>query len=281
MRSSARAKTAMDTCQWLLWRGMKPADIASIRPRDAWLINRAIIQLGAEFADRTAAGIRAQNQAIMGAASIEDLFERLITSGWLLRLDDNVQPTVYRCAVVFADGVRTATPCVRNIVSTSGHVQHIERGKIILDRGTVPPIPGTLHIKLLCGWRGDAPGRTGVPRQSHHCAAREPVPAGIYASLSLLTSKSLIPTTLSGTNYVPRFLIRKPTLIGSELRCRTNRAYLQWSEDDHLQEWLDNARLKYHPVCPNCRWIRSLGRRHADKGGSPWEQLMRSWSACC
>ena len=93
-------KTAMDTCQWLLWYGIDPADITWVRPRDSWLINRVTLQFGAEFADCMAAGISAENQAIMEATSIDDLFERLVASERLLRLDDNVRPTMFRCAVV-------------------------------------------------------------------------------------------------------------------------------------------------------------------------------------
>jgi hypothetical protein len=97
-------KTAMDTCQWLLWHGIEPADITWIRPRDAWLINRTIVQFGAEFSDLMAAGFRAQNQAIMEAASIDDLFDSLVGAGRLLRLDDDVRPHVSMCRGI-PDGV--------------------------------------------------------------------------------------------------------------------------------------------------------------------------------
>jgi hypothetical protein len=230
----------MDTCQWLLWHGIEPADITWIRPRDAWLINRAIIQLGAEFADRTAAGIRAQNQAIMEATSIEDLFERLVASGWLLRLDDNVQPTVYRCAVVSPMECEQLRR-VRNIVRL-GHVQHIERGKIILDRGTVPTDPGTLHIDCSAG---GVETRPAVPVfQGSHITV-QPVSrcqqvfsAAFIAHVEVAYSDDSVRNKLCAPIPHP-----ETDLDWLRITLQTNRAYLQWSEDDHLQEWLDNARL--------------------------------------
>lgn len=36
-------KTATDTCIWLLDRGVDPAAIAWVRPRDPWMLNRAVI----------------------------------------------------------------------------------------------------------------------------------------------------------------------------------------------------------------------------------------------
>ncbi len=229
-------KTAMDTCQWLLWHGIEPADITWIRPRDAWLINRAIIQLGAEFADRTAAGIRAQNQAIMEATSIEDLFERLVASGWLLRLDDNVQPTVYRCAVVSPMECEQLRR-VRNIVRL-GHVQHIERGKIILDRGTVPTDPGTLHIDCSAG---GVETRPAVPVfQGSHITV-QPVSrcqqvfsAAFIAHVEVAYSDDSVRNKLCAPIPHP-----ETDLDWLRITLQTNCAYLQWSEDDHLQEWLD------------------------------------------
>src|SRR5207248_1017746 len=39
-------KTAMDACCWLLERGTPPDAIVWIRPRDAWILNRAFFQPG-------------------------------------------------------------------------------------------------------------------------------------------------------------------------------------------------------------------------------------------
>ena len=37
-------KTATDTCVWLLQNGVPPNAITWVRPRDPWLLNRAVVQ---------------------------------------------------------------------------------------------------------------------------------------------------------------------------------------------------------------------------------------------
>src|SRR6185312_15618114 len=37
-------KTATDACIWLLGRGVDPDAICWVRPRDPWMLNRAVIQ---------------------------------------------------------------------------------------------------------------------------------------------------------------------------------------------------------------------------------------------
>lgn len=71
-------KAAMDACLWLLWHGIKSADLTWIRPGDEWLHNRANPQPGLRLADRMMAGIRLQNQAVAEATSVDDVFERLV-----------------------------------------------------------------------------------------------------------------------------------------------------------------------------------------------------------
>jgi hypothetical protein len=40
----------MDTCLWLLRHGVAPEQLTWIKPRDAWLLNRANVQPGPQFA---------------------------------------------------------------------------------------------------------------------------------------------------------------------------------------------------------------------------------------
>ena len=274
-------KTAMDTCQWLLWHGIKPADITWIRPRDAWFINREIVQFGAEFADRMAASIRAQNHAIMEATSIDDLFERLNAAGRLLRLDDNVRPTMFRCAVVSpmeCDQLRRVQDVIR-----LGRVQQIERDRIVLDSGTVPTDPETLHID--CSTDG-LETRPAIPvfRDSHITVqpvsrCQQVFSAAFIAHVEVAYSDDSVRNTLC----VP---IPHPDTDLDWLRTtlQTNRAYLRWSEDDDLQEWLDNARLNlvryFSPKLPAEPAVREEARRqrHSAAGtiNAKLEQLLLS-----
>ena len=43
-------KTAMDACLWLLRHGVSPQRLTWIKPRDSWILDRAAIQPGSQFA---------------------------------------------------------------------------------------------------------------------------------------------------------------------------------------------------------------------------------------
>ena len=129
-------KTAMDVCLWLLDRGTNPERIRWIIPRDAWFLNRANIQPGDEFFLQSFGSQARQFEAVGAAKSISDLFERLEAKEDLLRLDPNVRPTAYRCAVMSKDELVQLRQ-VKNVVRL-GYVKAIQRDKISLDRGQLP-----------------------------------------------------------------------------------------------------------------------------------------------
>lgn len=137
-------KTGMDACLWLLANGVEPDDIKWIMPRDPWMLDRANIQPGPEFADSTLGYFAGKREAAASATSIDDLFERLQEEGLLLRLDPTVRPTMYRCATVSLQELGQLRR-IENIVRL-GHAQTIERDEIVLDDGTIPTTPDTLHV---------------------------------------------------------------------------------------------------------------------------------------
>lgn len=61
------AKTAMDTCAWLMQSGADPDSITWVMPRDFWLINRVTTQPAEEFFDETIGGQAEQMQAFSTA----------------------------------------------------------------------------------------------------------------------------------------------------------------------------------------------------------------------
>jgi hypothetical protein len=137
-------KTGMDAGLWLLRHGISAEKLTWVMPRDSWLLDRASIQPGPEFVDDLRAGIARQTEAILGAASLDDLFDRLESRGRLLRFDPAVRPSMYRCATV----TRAELEQLRKIkdVVRLGHVQRIESETIVLDRGVVGAMPSTLYI---------------------------------------------------------------------------------------------------------------------------------------
>lgn len=137
-------KTAMDTCLWLLRHGIAPQRLTWIRPRDSWLLNRANIQPGRQFAKRVLADVTAQLKSIEAADSVSDLFARLAEDESLLRIDESVEPRMYRCAIV-SHAELAQLRRVDNVVRM-GHVKAIEPGRMALDGGTLPVAGEALYI---------------------------------------------------------------------------------------------------------------------------------------
>ena len=137
-------KTGIDVCLWLLGNGIDADRITWVMPRDAWLLDRANVQPGAEFADRFKASFAARLESIAAATSVEDLFDRLEASGVLLRIDPNVRPTMYRCATVSLPELEQ----LRRIwhIVRMGRVERIEPDKMVLAGGTVDVDRSALYV---------------------------------------------------------------------------------------------------------------------------------------
>jgi hypothetical protein len=137
-------KTAMDTCLWLIRNGVAPQRLTWLKPRDAWLLNRANIQPGPKFAKQVLADVAAQLKSVEQADSIDDLFARLTAAGSLLRIDESVDPQMYRCAIVSQAELEQLRR-IENVVRM-GHVKAIEPGRVVLDDGSVRTAASTLYI---------------------------------------------------------------------------------------------------------------------------------------
>ena len=89
----------MDACNWLLDNGVDADTISWIRPRDAWVVDRATLQprdkVGS-FIIHWAAAV----EASASATTVADLFGRLEEAGLLWRVDRSIQPTMYRMATL-------------------------------------------------------------------------------------------------------------------------------------------------------------------------------------
>jgi hypothetical protein len=136
-------KTAIDTCLWLLENDVPPEAIRWIKPREAWLLNRHYFQPG-ELVGDFLEGVALQMEAAAGAASTDDLFDRLEDAGQLRRVDPNVRPTMHKGATISDWEI----DLLRGIgeVDRRGHVRTIERDRIVLDEGTIPTTPGHVHV---------------------------------------------------------------------------------------------------------------------------------------
>ncbi len=137
-------KTGIDTCLWLLENGVSPDAIQWIVSRDAWLLNRRNTQPTEEFFFDSIGAQAAQVEAIAGADSIEEMFDRLEAAGYFLRIDTNVRPSMFHGATI-SEMELEALRRIKNIVRM-GHVKALEFGRIVLERGTLPTSPAHVHV---------------------------------------------------------------------------------------------------------------------------------------
>lgn len=125
-------KTATDACVWLLESGVDPDAICWVRPRDPWMINRAVVQPDPLVWQRMVAAVLG---TAADASSPEDYFLRLEDAGVMLRIDRKVLPTMTKAPTLAQyelDAVRTIGDVVR-----LGHLRRVEADQLALDDGDV------------------------------------------------------------------------------------------------------------------------------------------------
>jgi hypothetical protein len=125
-------KTATDACIWLLERGVDPDAICWVRPRDPWMINRAVVQPNPAIFIGMAADVL---EIATAAASPDDMFLAMEEAGVMLRVDRSVMPTMAKTPTLATwelEQLRTLEQVVR-----LGHVRHVEAGRLVLADGEV------------------------------------------------------------------------------------------------------------------------------------------------
>ncbi|MFE5672236.1 NAD(P)-binding protein [Agromyces sp. NPDC056523] len=125
-------KTATDACVWLLARGVESDAICWVRPRDPWMLNRAVVQPDpAIFLGMVADTM----QAAEAASSLSDLFLRLEDAGVMLRIDRDVEPTMARTPTL-ATWELELLRSIANVVR-HGHLAAVARGRLEFADGAV------------------------------------------------------------------------------------------------------------------------------------------------
>jgi hypothetical protein len=233
-------KTGMDAGLWLLRHGISADKLTWIMPRDSWLLDRASLQPGPEFIDAIRAGMAKQTEAILGATSIDDLFNRLESSGRLMRFDPAVRPTMYRCATV----TRAELEQLRSIkdVVRLGHVQSIEANAIVLDRGTVSANASTLYIDCTADGLERRPpaavfDRDRITLQTVR-GCQQVFSAAFIAHVEASYEEEAIKNELCAPVPHP-----DADVDWMGMNAAYNRNLLLWLDDGELMRWLDGSRL--------------------------------------
>lgn len=134
-------KTATDAIVWLLVNGVPQDRILWVRPRDPWMLNRAVVQPDPVVAIGLVADI------MMSAANSrtpDEMFLRLEEAGVMLRIDRNVVPTMAKTPTLGLwelDLLRTIERVVR-----LGHIREVSERTILLEKGSIPLAPGSLVV---------------------------------------------------------------------------------------------------------------------------------------
>jgi hypothetical protein len=230
----------MDACLWLLRHGIAAERLTWIKPRDSWLMDRAAVQPGPLFARRVLADFSAQWRAINAAESVDDLFARLHDRGVLLRIDESVQPSMYRCAIVSRgelERLRTIDDVVR-----MGHVVALEPGRIVLEDGTIETDPSALFVDCT----GDGIG------------TREPTPVFAPGRITLQSVRTCQPAFSAAVTARIEAMafdddakndysrpVPHPTrpLDWITMTIEFNHNQLRWFDDPELMSWLNASRL--------------------------------------
>jgi hypothetical protein len=165
-------KTATDACIWLLDRGVDPDAICWVRPRDPWMLNRAVVQPDPAIFIGMAAQVL---EIAADAATPDDMFLGMEEAGVMLRIDRSVTPTMAKTptlAVWELERLRSIEHVVR-----LGHVDHVVAGRVVLGEGEVSvardavvvhcAASGLQYPPMVPIWGAEAitvqPVRTGFP----------------------------------------------------------------------------------------------------------------------
>jgi hypothetical protein len=134
-------KTATDACVWLLRAGVAPDAIRWIRPRDPWMLDRAVVQPNPAVFQAMVADTL---EAAAAADSPDDLFLRLEEAGVMLRIDRAVTPTMAKAPTLG----RWELELLRSIekVTRLGHIREVRRGRIDLEEGSVATAEDALIV---------------------------------------------------------------------------------------------------------------------------------------
>jgi hypothetical protein len=154
-------KTATDAIVWLIGNGVDPDAICWVRPRDPWMLNRAVVQPDPVIYTGMVADTL---EAARDAVSADDLFLRLEAAGVMLRVDTTVAPTMAKAPTLARwelDRLRTIENVVRR-----GHIHHVEPGRLVcadgdtaIDRGAVVvhcAASGLKYPPMVPVWGSDA-----------------------------------------------------------------------------------------------------------------------------
>lgn len=233
-------KTSFDACLFLLDNGVNPDAICWIKPRESWLWDRAYAQAGELFERSIQQLSLMQVKVVAESESVEDLFARAEAEGMVLRIDETVDPAMFRCATVTKSEIQKLRT-IKNVVRR-GRVEQIDVDRIKLEQGSLDYGPGTLFVDCTAdGLARRAPEAVFTENKITLQAVRtcqQVFSAAFIAHIELSEHDQArknqlctpVPHPDSDTDYLRNMLA---DLING----------LAWQEDPELMSWMKAARL--------------------------------------
>ena len=277
-------KTATDGIVWLLGNGVPPDRIMWVRPRDPWMLNRAVVQ-----PDPTVAlGLTADTMAAAAAAeSLNDLFLRLEAADVMLRVDRDVIPTMAKTPTL-ATWELELLRSIENVVRL-GYIEHVTRRELVLERGSVPRPPGSVIVHCAASglqyppltpiWSPDKIRlftiRAGFPCFCAALAGYVEATRDDDVERNRLCPSNTLPDTpatwatmqLRGT-LATRAYGAEPDIASWANRCALNPAKVEPSQRDDPKVQAASARLAHHLDAGLAR-LAELGKSMAIPGVDP------------
>ncbi len=266
-------KTATDACVWLLAQGVDPGAICWVRPREPWMLDRALIQPDPAVFLGVPAAIF---EAAAASSSLDEVFLRLEEAGVMLRIDRSVTPTMAKSPTLGRwelELLRTVEDVVRH-----GHLRSVGRGRLDLEDGTTVRVAddavvvhcaadGLKNPPLLPVWRPEditlQPVRSGFP-----CFAAA-VTGYVEATRTDDDEKNrLCPPSRFGNSLAQ----------WADMNVRGTRAAMSYSSQPDIKEWADGIALNPSRIPPGHPASPALDRtreRLAASTGPGLEALTR------
>ena len=242
----------LDSAQ-LLERGVDPDAICWVRPRDPWMLNRAMVQPNPAIFIGMAAEIL---EIAAGAASPDDMFFGMEEAGVMLRIDRSVTPTMAKTPTLATwelDQLRTIEHVVR-----LGHIGHVQPGRLVFGEGEVAVAKDAVVVH--CAASG-LRYRPMVPIWGEDAITLQPVRTGFPCFGAAIAGH--VEATRDGDEEKNRLCPPSPysntTADWARMQVLGSRASMSFASDPELKAWADTTSLNPARVPPDLVGSPELG----------------------
>lgn len=240
-------KTATDGIVWLLGNGIAPDDITWVRPREPWMLNRAMVQPDPVVALGMAAEMLG---AAAAASSPDDLFLRLEAAEVMLRIDEQLTPTMAKSPTLATWELHL----LRSVehVMRLGHVRGVSATEMTLEGGSVPLPPSSVVVH--CAASGlQYPPR--VPIWSPELIRPQMIRAGFpcfNAALAGYVEATRDDDAERNRLCPPNHLPNTPT-DWADMQLRGSAASAAYGAEPDIAEWVNACALNPSRITPEQR----------------------------